>query len=196
MLAVLVNSVRTIVIKQGKNAGQKMAILTVEDLSGGADGVMFADCYTRHAHLLEDDAPKFLLGRVDLSRGDPQVLVDRLVPIDGLPLDRGILRVTVSELRLNGSSRQALDRLATTLAPALAATNGDTARAPGTVPIELVVETDELICEVKPAREIRTTLTPDLARELVAAVGEGGVKLYKGVAVELEKDRKPWEKRG
>ncbi len=196
VLAVLVNSVRTIVIKQGKNAGQKMAILTVEDLSGGADGVMFADCYTRHAHLLEDDAPKFLLGRVDLSRGDPQVLVDRLVPIDGLPLDRGILRVTVSELRLNGSSRQALDRLATTLAPALAATNGDTARAPGTVPIELVVETDELICEVKPAREIRTTLTPDLARELVAAVGEGGVKLYKGVAVELEKDRKPWEKRG
>jgi DNA polymerase-3 subunit alpha len=196
VLAVLVNSVRTIVIKQGKNAGQKMAILTVEDLSGGADGVMFADCYTRHAHLLEDDAPKFLLGRVDLSRGDPQVLVDRLVPIDGLPLDRGILRVTVSELRLNGSSRQALDRLATTLAPALAATNGDTARAPGTVPIELVVETDELICEVKPARELRTTLTPDLARELAAAVGEGGVKLYKGVAVELEKDRKPWEKRG
>ncbi|MCC7387930.1 MAG: DNA polymerase III subunit alpha [Phycisphaerales bacterium] len=196
VLPVLVNSVRAIVIKQGKNAGQKMAILTVEDLSGAADAVMFADCYTRHGHLLEDDAPKFLLGRVDLSRGDPQVLVDRLVPIDGLPLDRGILRVTVSELRLNGSSRQALDRLATTLAPALAPTSGDAARAPGTVPIELVVETDELICEVKPARELRTTLTPDLARELTAAVGEGGVKLYKGVAVELEKDRKPWEKRG
>ena len=192
VLAVLVNSVRTLVVKQGKSAGQKMGILTIEDLTGAADAVMFADCYGRHAHLLEDDAPKFLLGRVDLSRGDPQVLVDRLVPIDGLPLERGTLRVTVSELRLNGSSRQALDRLATTLGVA----HAEPPRGPGTVPIELVVETDEVVCEVKPARELRTTLTPDLARELVAAVGEGGVKLYKGVAVELEKDRKPWEKRG
>ena len=115
VLAVLVNSVRTLVIKQGKSAGQKMAILTVEDLSGTADAVMFADCFNRHGHLLENDQPKFMLGRIDLSRGDPQVIVDRLVPIDGTPLERGILRVTVREPRLNGASRQALDRLATAL---------------------------------------------------------------------------------
>lgn len=189
VLAVLVQSVRTLVVKQGRSAGQKMAILTVEDLTGAADAVMFSDCYTRHGHLLEDDHPKFLLGRIDLSRGDPQILVDRLVPIDGLPLERGILRVTVREPKLNGSSRQALDRLAT----ALTGANGHA--GPGTVPIELVVETDELICEVKPAQELRTVLTPALAKELVAAVGEGGVKLYKGVAVELEKEKKPWQKR-
>ncbi|HZW09737.1 MAG TPA: DNA polymerase III subunit alpha [Phycisphaerales bacterium] len=189
VLAVLVNSVRTLVVKQGRSAGQKMAILTVEDLTGAADAVMFSDCYTRHGHLLEDDLPKFLLGRIDLSRGDPQILVDRLVPIDGLPLERGILRVTVREPKLNGSSRQAIDRLASALV------GSDSHAGPGTVPIELVVETDELICEVKPAKELRTVLTPDLAKELVAAVGEGGVKLYKGVAVELEKDKKPWQKR-
>ncbi|MBK7403338.1 MAG: DNA polymerase III subunit alpha [Phycisphaerales bacterium] len=189
VVAVLVQSVRTLVVKQGRSAGQKMAILTIEDLSGAADAVMFADCFGKHGHLLEDDQPKFLLGRVDLSRGDPQILVDRLVPIDGLPLERGTLRVTVREPKLNGSSRQALDRLAGVL------TGGAAEPGPGTVPIELVVETDELICEVRPARELRTTLTPDLARDLVAAVGEGGVKLHKGVALELEKEKKPWEKR-
>ena len=189
VLAVLVQSVRTLVVKQGRSAGQKMAILTVEDLTGSADAVMFADCYARHGHLLEEDPPKFLLGRIDLSRGDPQILVDRLVPIDGLPLERGTLRVTVREPKLNGASHQALDRLAGVL-------GGEPAPpGPGTVPIELIVETDELICEVKPARELRTALTPDLARNLVAAVGEGGVKLHKGVAVELEKEKKPWEKR-
>ncbi|MDQ7014296.1 MAG: DNA polymerase III subunit alpha [Planctomycetota bacterium] len=206
VLAVLVQSTRTLVIKQGKTAGQKMAILTVEDTTGTADAVMFADCYTRHSHLLEDDAPKFLLGRIDLTRGEPQVLVDRLVPIDGLPLQRGTLRIVVSEVRSNGTSRQALHTVADLLgAPGgqqhgngLAATSasGSPANTPATVPIQLVVETDEVVCEVKPTKPLRTALTPDLARELVAAVGEGGVRLFKGVAVEVEKDRKPWEKRG
>lgn len=215
VLAILVQSVRTLVIKQGKSAGQKMAILTVEDMTGTADAVMFADCYNRHGHLLEDDAPKFMLGRIDLSRGDPQVLVDRLVPIDGLPLERGTLRVTVSEVRSNGASRQALHRVAAVLGagreaePAPEATNGvvgggagaaanganGATKPPATVPIELVVETEQVVCEVKPTKPLRTVLTPDTARELVAAVGEGGVRLFKGVAVELEKDRKPWEKR-
>ena len=95
-------------------------------------------------------------------------------------------------LRRYGPVPEHLDQEARSPAPA----HAEPPRGPGTVPIELVVETDEVVCEVKPARELRTTLTPDLARELVAAVGEGGVKLYKGVAVELEKDRKPWEKRG
>jgi DNA polymerase-3 subunit alpha len=195
VVPVLVQSMRALVVKQGRSAGQKMAILTVEDVSGVADAVMFADCFSRHGHLLDDESPKFLLGRIDLSRGEPQILVDRLVPIDGLPLERGTLRVTVSELRLNGSSRQALDQLAGMLGPDQ--TNGtEPPRGPGTVPIQLVVETDEVICEVKPSRELRTTLTPDIARQLIAAVGEGGVKLHKGVAVELEKDKKPWEKRG
>lgn len=73
-------------------------------------------------------------------------------------------------------------------------TNG-ASKPPATVPIELVVETEQVVCEVKPTKPLRTVLTPETARELVAAVGEGGVRLFKGVAVELEKDRKPWEKR-
>ncbi|MDX9911660.1 MAG: DNA polymerase III subunit alpha [Phycisphaerales bacterium] len=115
IVAAIVQSTRTLVLKQGRNAGQKMAIVTLEDLTSTADAVLFADCYARFGYLLEDDAPKFVLGRLDLSRGDPQVIVDRLVPIDGVPLEKGRLRFLISEPRLNGGSTRAIDALARTI---------------------------------------------------------------------------------
>ncbi len=204
VMAVLVQNMRTIIIKKGKTAGQKMAILTVEDLSGTVEAVMFADCFMRYGHLLEDDQPKFMLGRIDTSRGELQVIVDRLVPIDGLPLQKGILRIFVREPQLNGSSHQALEAIAGVLGRGDEEqtrhipdrVDADASAASQTVPVSLIVETQQVICEVKPAKPIRTMLTPDLARELVEAAGPGSVKLHKGVAIELEKEKnRPWEKR-
>ena len=63
--------------------------MTLEDLTGTADSVMFADCYAKYGHLFEDDGPKFVLGRMDHSRGNPQIIVDKMVPIEGLPLEKG-----------------------------------------------------------------------------------------------------------
>ncbi len=75
---------RAIVVRNGR-AGQKMGIVTLEDLTGTADAVMFADCYAKFSHLFEDDGPKFVMGRMDYSRGSPQIIVDRMVPIEGQP---------------------------------------------------------------------------------------------------------------
>ncbi|MEN0021515.1 MAG: OB-fold nucleic acid binding domain-containing protein, partial [Planctomycetota bacterium] len=112
VLVTIVQSVRAIVMKQGKRAGQKMGIVTVEDLTGTMDTVLFADAYARFNHLLEDDEPKFVLGRIDHRRGEPQVIVDALVPIEGVPLRGGKLRLVVAEPRLNGSRDEALQTLA------------------------------------------------------------------------------------
>jgi DNA polymerase-3 subunit alpha len=111
VVGALVQSTRTIVSKKGQSAGQKMAILTIEDLGGTCDAVMFPGVYALFSHLLTDDAPKFVLGRVDLSRGDPQVIIDRLAPIETVPLEKGRLRVVVREPLLNGGSVAAIDSL-------------------------------------------------------------------------------------
>ncbi|HPO93528.1 MAG TPA: PHP domain-containing protein, partial [Phycisphaerales bacterium] len=69
----LVQASRTIICKNGRSAGQKMAIVTVEDNAGGGgtatiECVMFADCYLQYGHLIEPDKVVFVLGRVDRSR--------------------------------------------------------------------------------------------------------------------------------
>ncbi len=81
----LVQSVRPVVIRNGKSAGEKMAIVTVEDRSGQVEAVLFSEAYKKFGHLVEADALLFFVGDVDLMRGDVQVLVDRVVPIEGSP---------------------------------------------------------------------------------------------------------------
>ncbi|MCA9300711.1 MAG: hypothetical protein KDA28_16695, partial [Phycisphaerales bacterium] len=81
----MIQSVRPIVIRNGKSAGQKMAILTFEDRVGSIDAVLFSDQYAIFAADLKPDEMLFLIGDVDHSRGDPQLIVDRVIPIDGMP---------------------------------------------------------------------------------------------------------------
>lgn len=117
----LVQSVRTIVSKKGQSAGQKMAILTLEDLGGSCEAVMFPGVYALFGHLLTDDAPKFFAGKLDLSRGDPQIILDRVAPIETLPLEKGRLRVIIREPLLNGGSQSAIDRMCEAIAKGVGA---------------------------------------------------------------------------
>jgi DNA polymerase-3 subunit alpha len=176
--AVIVQSVRTLVSKTGKNAGKKMAVLTLEDLTGSAEAVIFPGIYDTYAHLLESDEPKFVLGRVDHARGEPQIIVDRLVPIDGVPLEKGRLRLIVREPRLNGSSGAALTGVRTLL-------NGG---SPSGVPLDLIVETESAWYELRPEPPTRIALEPTLISAVVGLLGDGSARLAGGVAVELAGD--------
>jgi DNA polymerase-3 subunit alpha len=71
IVAAMVQSVRTIIVKNGRSAGQKMAILTIEDSGGTADAVLFANVYQQFGHLFESDQPKFFLGRLDSTAARP-----------------------------------------------------------------------------------------------------------------------------
>lgn len=110
IVAAMVQSVRAIVVRNGKSAGQKMAILTVEDTSGGLEAVLFTEAYAKYGHLALAEQVVFV-GGADTSRGEPQIIVDRLVPIEGVPLDSGRVRLFVDErllrqCRLAQSSRR------------------------------------------------------------------------------------------
>ncbi|MBX3409657.1 MAG: DNA polymerase III subunit alpha [Phycisphaeraceae bacterium] len=200
VLGAMVQDVRTIVVRQGRSAGQKMAILTMEDPSGACDCVMFTDCFARYGHLAEKEKVVFVLGRLDLKRGDPQVLIDRLVPIEGVPLDGGRLRLFVDEQRLNGGAEGAVRRVAGLVRASVAAAPATPARKDeqsASFPVEIVIGTDESVALLAADPKMRVSLAPDLVRAIEGELGTGMVKIAGGIALDKEeKDARPrWGKK-
>jgi DNA polymerase-3 subunit alpha len=187
VIAALVQSVRTIVVRNGRSAGQKMAVVTIEDLTGAAEAVMFADCYATYGHLFDDDAPKFVLGRMDHSRGGPQIIVDRMVPIDGVPLEKGRLHLALRAADLNGSAESALGHLRGMLA-ARARTNGSS------LPVLLDVLTEDAAFTLQPDPPTRVDLEPGLIGELCTLLGSGCVTLVGGKAIDVEDPKRAFRR--
>ena len=78
----MLSRVRPTLVKNGRSAGSKMAMLTLEDASGNkVDAVCFADTYATNANFLESDAVVFLKGKVDRRREEPNIIVDRVIPV-------------------------------------------------------------------------------------------------------------------
>ncbi|MBN1943470.1 MAG: DNA polymerase III subunit alpha [Phycisphaerae bacterium] len=61
---------------------RKMAMLTLEDLTGKCDAVVFPDTYETFADRLHADAMVFITGSVDRSRERANLRVDEVRPID------------------------------------------------------------------------------------------------------------------
>ena len=78
----MIASIRRRVTKSGRSAGKKMAILTIEDLTGLAECVVFAETFERLGEMLNEDAIIFLTGKVDRRRQSPQIIVDQAIPIE------------------------------------------------------------------------------------------------------------------
>ena len=76
----MVSSVRVLQIKQGKNAGQKMARFQLEDLDGQIAVTCFARAYARLKERIVDDAIVFLSGRIDEKSEEKALLLDEIEP--------------------------------------------------------------------------------------------------------------------
>jgi DNA polymerase-3 subunit alpha len=186
IVAAMIQSCRTIVVRNGRSAGQKMGILTVEDSTGTADAVMFANVFQQFGHLLEDDMPKFFMGRLDHSRGDAQIIVDRLVPIDGHPLEQGTVQLMIRPSKLNGTTSSRLDSAKSILQAPVDASDLSLGKSPR--PVEVIVETPESWVLVEAKGVGKVTLRPELVKQLNETLGEDSVRLAGGVSVELNKE--------
>ncbi|HAC66377.1 MAG TPA: trans-splicing intein-formed DNA polymerase III subunit alpha C-terminal partner DnaE-C [Cyanothece sp. UBA12306] len=77
---VIVNNIKRIVTKQGKN----MAFLTLEDMSGQSEAVVFSDTYEKIDNLLVEDAHLIVWGKVDRRDDKVQLIVEDTETIDQL----------------------------------------------------------------------------------------------------------------
>ncbi|MCX5634148.1 MAG: DNA polymerase III subunit alpha [Phycisphaerae bacterium] len=78
----MVQKIRNIVTRNGRNAGAKMAVVTIEDLQGSCEVVMWSECYARFGDILKVDAVLFVKGRLDFTRETPQIICDELIELD------------------------------------------------------------------------------------------------------------------
>ena len=82
----MLSEVRHTVVKTGRSAGQRMAMITLEDMQATLDGVVFSSVFAEEAPRLQTDAIVLLQGRIDRSRGRTQILVDKVYAIEEAPL--------------------------------------------------------------------------------------------------------------
>ncbi|MDP9172315.1 MAG: DNA polymerase III subunit alpha [Planctomycetota bacterium] len=81
----LISRVKRTVTKNGRSAGQPMAIVTLEDLEGQIDGTIFAetlaDIVKRYPDAIGAEQIIFLRGKIDKRRETPGIVVNEVIPI-------------------------------------------------------------------------------------------------------------------
>ncbi|HUZ18849.1 MAG TPA: DNA polymerase III subunit alpha, partial [Spirochaetia bacterium] len=86
----MITAVRSILTKKGR----PMAFGTLEDHSGTIEIVVFSDAWESYGHLIVEDAILGVEGKVDLSRGEPKLMVEKVMAPEALP------EVGLSELHI------------------------------------------------------------------------------------------------
>jgi DNA polymerase-3 subunit alpha len=208
-LGATIQGVRTLITKTGQRAGSKMGVVTLEDKDGPIEAVAFTEVFAKFADLLTTDRIVFAIGKVDLSRGEPQLILERIVPLESAPalLARAV-RITVDERRLNGSATQAIERAAQVVRAALAhaGTETEADKAPGTgtantapaasgpVAVEVVVKTGAGVALLDAGRA-RLRLGRSLVSALAEVVGDENVRLFGPKQEVVRNEPRKWERR-
>jgi DNA polymerase-3 subunit alpha len=73
---------RVHIIKNGRNAGKKMAVFILEDLQGSAEVVLFPDVLNKYSDYLVNDKIVFVKGKVDTAREKPNIFASELIPLE------------------------------------------------------------------------------------------------------------------
>ena len=86
MVGGMINRVKTSVTKSGRSAGQKMGWITLEDLDGSIDGVIWAEQFTeiaeKYPNIIAPEQIVFVRGKVDKKRETPSLVVNELIPVE------------------------------------------------------------------------------------------------------------------
>ncbi|HZW07713.1 MAG TPA: DNA polymerase III subunit alpha, partial [Phycisphaerales bacterium] len=113
VLGGMITGVRNLVVKSGKSAGQKMAAMVIEDKEGTVQAVAFSDTYAKYSAMITADRIVFVVGKIDLSRGDVQLMVEKVIDVNaGASALAKKMRVVLDERRLNGTAMEKLEKAA------------------------------------------------------------------------------------
>jgi DNA polymerase-3 subunit alpha len=77
----IINKLTPKTTKQGK----PMAIVTLEDLDGSVEVLVFPETYARCAANLKAGAAVFLSGTINLREDKPKVVADQILPLEEVP---------------------------------------------------------------------------------------------------------------
>ena len=93
----MITGVRTVTARTGRNAGKLLGIVTLEDLRGKVDAVLFPDEFVKFRSMLTPDVVVFVEGEVDRRREEPSIRASRVVPLDQVARD--LARALIIDVR-------------------------------------------------------------------------------------------------
>ena len=82
ILGGMISQFRTRITKGGRRPGAKLGIVTLEDLEGSIEGIIFPDNLDEWRPIAKPDALVFLRGEVDRRREEPSLRIREVVPAD------------------------------------------------------------------------------------------------------------------
>ena len=169
----MISRVKKSVTKNGRSAGMSMAMITLEDLEGQIDGVLFAetlaDVTKRYPDSVSLERIVFLRGKIDRRREAPSIMVNDLIPIE-----EAISKLTTSlGLKLDPNRHPAA--LTAELDPLLRRHKGNTEVyiQVATNPAQRVVMRLDRDRFVKPSADLKTELAHLLGGDCVQFSGLG-----------------------
>jgi DNA polymerase-3 subunit alpha len=81
----MISRVKKTVTKNGRSAGMQMAMITLEDLDGQIDGVLFAETFAdvnqKYPDAVAAESIVFIKGKVDKRRETPSIVVNEVLPV-------------------------------------------------------------------------------------------------------------------
>jgi DNA polymerase-3 subunit alpha len=155
----IVTHVKTVTPRSGRNAGKPMGIITLEDLTGRFEAMLFAKEYAEYRPILVPDAVLFLQGQVDKRREEPTLRTERVIVQDDA------VEMLTKALLLDIRDRATADALPELLR-----------QHRGPTPVYLDVHTaNRLIAQIECDPSLRVACTTPLLQSLVRLVGPSSV---------------------
>ncbi|MBT6268857.1 MAG: DNA polymerase III subunit alpha [Phycisphaerae bacterium] len=169
----VLSAVRITVIRNGRSAGQKMAILTLQDKEAKIECVIFSEAYQKFAALLQQDAVVLVVGKVDRSRGELQLLVNMVIAPDeaSLFLSKRI-ELTFSQSLSNGQTKGQMEMVSGIIKQA-----GAARVAQGAMPADVIIHinTGDHVATLRSQR--RVVVEPKLIQQIGAVIGQENIRL-------------------
>ncbi|MBM44153.1 MAG: DNA polymerase III subunit alpha [Phycisphaerae bacterium] len=192
ILAGLITDTRTILLTNGRNAGQKMAVLTLQDRVGSIECVLFADAYREFGELVQANSLVFAEGHVDHKRGEPQVILSKLLAT-GEIAERlaGSIEIDLSDALAEGGESvdsDTLEEIRNILRGH--SDEGVPGRKAG---VSLRLPVDGHVIQLK--SDIRVTMNDRMLDDLRRVLGKKAAVRIRGRRPAAAPQRKQWKKR-
>jgi DNA polymerase-3 subunit alpha len=157
----VVDGIKEITTKKG----DRMAFLTLQDLSGSSEIVVFPELYKSSSLLMKKDATIFIRGKINSRDDIPKVIAEEVVSLDDVK--KRFTRLISIDLHTAGLDPEVLKRLKEILGA-----------HKGKVPVYLSFrDPSGKAAVIQPGDEYRVETTDELFRAIESLVGENTVKI-------------------
>ena len=143
--------------KTSRRNGDRWAIVSIEDISGIAEVMVWNKAFTKFSHFITEDAVVSMKVRIDRSSEETKIALLDMAVLDTSAARSGPVELYISESRITPSLMESLRQIL--------------ASHPGTTPVHLTIVKASSSTAIKIDDKFRVTPTPSLFADLKAMLG-------------------------